>query len=114
MNNIYNTDINSTRNKSQSGLNINQNPYLNLQNNQGFTQNNQANQTQNQTFFNGDFIKGALIGAVATYILTNKNAQENIFAGVEKIKNLVSVGVEELKERIEDAKAAANSKEQEF
>ena len=28
MNNKYNTDINSTRNINQNGLNINQNPYI--------------------------------------------------------------------------------------
>jgi hypothetical protein len=84
--------------------------------NQNFIGQNPNNQTQNQSssFLNGDFIKGALIGAVATYILTNKNAQESIFETINKVKNLATAGFEELKERIEDAKAASKVNEQEF
>ncbi|HKM19044.1 MAG TPA: hypothetical protein VJY14_03175 [Aliarcobacter sp.] len=111
--NQYNTDINSTRNNNnQNGLNINQNPYINS----GVNQNNQVQNTQNQSnsFLTGDFVKGALIGAIATYVLTNKNAQETIFETINKAKNLALTGFEELKERIEDAKAASQSKEQEF
>ena len=111
MNNKYNTDINSTRNINQNGLNINQNPYITQVPNQNI-QNPTTN--QNGSLINGDFVKGVLIGAVATYILTNKNAQENIFKGFEKVKTLVTAGVEELKERMEDAKAAANAKNEEF
>ena len=110
MNNKYNTDINSTRNINQNGLNINQNPYITQVPNQNI-QNPTTN--QNWSLINGDFVKGVLIGAVATYILTNKNAQENIFKGFEKVKTLVTAGVEELKERMEDAKAAAASRDQE-
>lgn len=88
--NQYNTDINSTRNSNQNGLNINQNPYINSGVNQNFIGQNPNNQIQNQSnsFLNGDFIKGALIGAVATYILTNKNAQESIFETINKVKIL--------------------------
>ncbi|WP_198305730.1 YtxH domain-containing protein [Arcobacter vandammei] len=114
--NQYDTNINNTRNQNQSGLNFNQNPYINQNvvsnQNQNLAQNSTA--TQTNTLFNADFIKGALIGAVATYLLTNKNAQENIFKVVEKAKSLVSAGVEEMKERMEDARAAAQAKEQEF
>lgn len=112
----YDTNINNTRNQNQSGLNINQNPYINQNISQNTNQNLQQDNVLNQgnTLFNSDFLKGALIGAVATYVLTNKNAQENIFKVVEKVKSLVGAGVEELKERMEDAKAAAQSKEQEF
>ena len=114
--NQYNTDINSTRNSNQNGLNINQNPYINSGVNQNFIGQNTNSQAQNQSnsFLNGDFIKGALIGAVATYILTNKNAQESIFETINKVKNLATAGFEELKERIEDAKAASKVNEQEF
>ena len=114
--NQYNTDINSTRNSNQNGLNINQSPYINSGVNQNFIGQNPNNQIQNQSssFLNGDFIKGALIGAVATYILTNKNAQESIFETINKVKNLATAGFEELKERIEDAKAASKVNEQEF
>ena len=116
MNNNYNSDINSTRNNQQSGLNINQNPYINGGVNQNFVGQNPNNQIQNQngSFLNGDFIKGALIGAVATYILTNKNAQESIFETINKVKNLATAGFEELKERIEDAKVASKVNEQEL
>ena len=99
--NQYNTDINSTRNSDVNQNFIGQNP------------NNQM-QNQSSSFLNGDFIKGALIGAVATYILTNKNAQESIFETINKVKNLATAGFEELKERIEDAKAASKVNEQEF
>ena len=105
--NQYNTDINNTRNNNQNGLNINQNPYINSGVNQNFIGQNTNSQAQNQSnsFLNGDFIKGALIGAVATYILTNKNAQERIFKAFGKGSELFSAGIEELKERYEDAKA---------
>ena len=95
------------------------------QNTQGFgngfggTQNTQANTQGNATsalssFFNSgnsqqDFLKGAFIGAVATFILTNKDAQKAIFKGFAKISSLFEMGIEELKERYEDAKAEVDS-----
>lgn len=67
------------------------------------------------SFFNSgnsqqDFLKGAFIGAVATFILTNKDAQKAIFKGFAKISSLFEMGVEELKERYEDAKAEVDAK----
>lgn len=112
--NQYNTDINSTRNQSQNGLNINQNPYINQNVNPVSNQAMPNNTTQNQSFFNADFVKGALIGAVATYFLTNKNAQENIFNLFAKANEFASAGIEELKERMEDAKAAMEARKEEF
>ena len=106
-NNQYDINIESTRAKTtQTGININQNPYINqnfnpLQNN---VQQNTSSTTQ-RGFNNGDFIKGALIGALATYLLTNKNAQETIMKTIGKGSELFSAGIEELKERYEDAKA---------
>lgn len=80
------------------------------------TQNNaQANTTSAlSSFFNSgnsqqDFLKGAFIGAVATFILTNKDAQKAIFKGFAKISSLFEMGIEELKERYEDAKAEVDS-----
>ena len=111
--NQYDINIENSRPKNlQNGVNINQNPYIN----QNFNplQNQPQVNTPQSTFSNGDFIKGALIGAVATYILTNKNAQESIFETINKVKNLATAGFEELKERIEDAKAASKVNEQEF
>jgi hypothetical protein len=106
-NNPYDINIESTRPKTtQTGININQNPYINqnfnpLQNN---VQQNTSSTTQ-RGLNNGDFIKGALIGALATYLLTNKNAQETIMKTIGKGSELFSAGIEELKERYEDAKA---------
>jgi hypothetical protein len=106
-NNPYDINIESTRPKTvQTGININQNPYINqnfnpLQNN---LQQNTSSTTQSG-FNNGDFIKGALLGALATYLLTNKNAQETIMKTIGKGSELFSAGIEELKERYEDAKA---------
>ena len=91
------------------------------QNNYGANQStNQNANSQNATsalssFFNSgntqnDFLKGAFIGAVATFILTNKDAQKAIFKGFAKISSLFEMGIEELKERYEDAKAEVDSK----
>ena len=85
----------------------------------GANQSTQANTQGNATsalssFFNSgnsqqDFLKGAFIGAVATFILTNKDAQKAIFKGFAKISSLFEMGIEELKERYEDAKAEVDS-----
>ncbi len=56
-----------------------------------------------------DFLKGALIGAVATFVLTNKDTQRAIFKGFAKLSALFEMGIEEMKERYEDAKAEAQS-----
>lgn len=98
-NNPYIKNVNSTSN--QSNLNF---------------QNNQNNQNAQNGFLDGvfgsngsgDFLKGALIGAAATYILTNESAQRAIFKGFAKISTLFECGLEELKERYEDAKAEAS------
>ena len=109
-NNQYDISIESTRKQNvQTGVNINQNPYINQNLNQNFNPLQQNQQTQitpvQSGFNNGDFIKGALIGALATYLLTNKNAQETIMKTVGKGSELFSAGIEELKERYEDTKA---------
>lgn len=83
--------------------------------NQSTQTNAQANTTSAlSSFFNSgnlqqDFLKGAFIGAVATFILTNKDAQKAIFKGFAKISSLFEMGIEELKERYEDAKAEVDS-----
>lgn len=114
MNNNYDINIENTRPKNiQNGVNINQNPYINQNAVQNVNQNlnplqntsSTLNPTTQSSFNNGDFIKGALIGALATYLLTNKNAQETIMKTVGKGSELFSAGIEELKERYEDAKA---------
>ena len=84
--------------------------------NQNFTNfganfNGYADQGTNGSFFSkmrtNEFLTGALLGAAAAYILTNKTAQEAILQGFVKMGNLFSAGIEELKERYEDAKASA-------
>jgi hypothetical protein len=110
-NNQYEINIENTRPRNiQTGVNINQNPYINQAAKQNFNplQNNpqqSSPSTQESGFNNGDFIKGVLIGALATYLLTNKNAQETIMKTIGKGSELFSAGIEELKERYEDAKA---------
>ena len=105
--NQYDINIENTRPKNmQNTANINQNPYINHGMNP--VQNNQSpvnNQITQNGFNSSDFIKGALIGAAATYLLTNKNAQESILKAFGKGSELFSAGIEELKERYEDAKA---------
>lgn len=86
-NNGYNT--NTTQNQNTNGL------FANPLNNQNNTQR--------------DFIVGALIGAAASFILTNENAQKALLKGFAKISSLFEMGIEELKERYEDAKAEVNS-----
>ena len=101
----YDINIENTRPQNlQNGFNINQNPYINqglnpLQNPQ------QSNNLTKSGFTSGDFIKGALLGAAVTYLLTNKNAQETIMKAFGKGSEFFSAGIEELKERYEDAKA---------
>ncbi|XPV69526.1 MAG: YtxH domain-containing protein [Halarcobacter sp.] len=95
----YDTNIESTRVNAAANMNMQQNPYIN----QGI--NNQPVQNNQSTFNNADFIKGALIGAAATYLLTNKNAQQTIMKAFSKGNELFQAGMEELKERYEDAKA---------
>ena len=101
---------------------INNNPYIQNLNSNRTSQNSQPtpntqpmHSSQNgflDGIFSGsngsDFLKGALIGAAATYILTNENAQRAIFKGFAKLSTLFECGLEELKERYEDAKAEAN------
>lgn len=104
-------------------LSANQNSNQNTQNTSNQTSNTNAQNTTQSTgvtnaissFFNSgnsqqDFLKGAFIGAVATFILTNKDAQKAIFKGFAKISSLFEMGVEELKERYEDAKAEVDAK----
>ena len=98
-NNPYIKNVNSTSN--QSNLN-----FQNIQNNQN-TQNGFLDGIFGSNG-SGDFLKGALIGAAATYILTNESAQRAIFKGFAKISTLFECGLEELKERYEDAKAEAS------
>lgn len=79
-----------------------QNPYLNQ------TNTAQGGILATLTAQRGEILKGAAIGAVATFILTNPTTQNAIFKGIAKLSSLLEMGVEELKERYEDAKAEVN------
>ncbi len=109
--NMYNTDINSTRPVDNiQNTQLEQNPYINQQTNIDQNPINTTNTQSQSVFTNGDFVKGALIGAAVTFLLTNKNAQETIFKAASKGSELFQAGMEELKERYEDAKAQMESK----
>ncbi|WP_242469303.1 YtxH domain-containing protein [Rhabdochromatium marinum] len=56
-------------------------------------------------FTNDRFIKGALIGAAAAYLLTNESVQRTLIKSAVRTWSLVQTGVEEVKERFHDAEA---------
>lgn len=96
--------------KSSVNQNANQNNYNANQNANNISATNALSSFFNSGNSQNDFLKGAFIGAVATFILTNKDAQKAIFKGFAKISSLFEMGIEELKERYEDAKAEVDSK----
>ena len=73
-----------------------------LQNNMPTTQ-----PLPNDSSATADFIKGALIGAAVTYLLTNEKVQDALFKTAAKTSGMFQAGMEEVKERYEDAKAEA-------
>jgi hypothetical protein len=66
-------------------------------------------------FGNDRFVKGLLIGAAATYLLTNESVQRTAIKGVVHVWSALQAGIEEAKERFHDAEAelhhAARSKD---
>ena len=81
---------------------LNSNPYIN-KDEQG---NAVAPNTSLLSNFNTKhFIIGAAIGAVGAYLLTNEKAQKALFKTVAKGAQAFQAGIEEMKERFEDAKA---------
>jgi oxidoreductase len=62
-----------------------------------------------ENFNAAGFLKGALLGGITAYILTNPKAQEMLFSAIVKGANLLQAGFEELKERFEDVKAQIES-----
>ena len=97
-NNANNMQQNSMRNDQK------QNPYY-QQNPQNQQQPQSVMDSMFKSFDTQNFLKGALIGAVGAYLLTNENAQKTIFKTFAKGADMLSIGVEEIKERMEDAKA---------
>jgi hypothetical protein len=74
---------------------------------------NQATQ-QNSPFFNvGNerFLRGLVMGAAATYILTNEKVQRSTIKGMVRVWSTWQGGVEELKERFQDAEAELRATE---
>jgi hypothetical protein len=73
-----------------------------------------SRQTSFLNFGNDRFLKGLLIGAAATYLLTNEGVQRTAIKGVVQIWSALQGGIEEVKERFHDAEAelhhAAQSK----
>lgn len=62
-------------------------------------------QPRNVSSSNDRFLKGLLIGAAAAYLLTNESVQRTAIKGAVKAWSLLQGGVEELKERFQDAEA---------
>ena len=59
------------------------------------------------------FIRGLLIGGAAAYLLTNDTVQRAAIKGAVKAWSTLQGGVEELKERFQDAEAELRLAEQE-
>jgi len=90
-----------------------QNPYYNINPIQTQTPTQTANMDSLLgSFDTTNFLKGALIGAVGAYLLTNENAQKTIFKTFAKGADMFSAGIEELKERMEDAKAELEAEQE--
>ncbi len=107
MKNPYNKFIGGTSKRP----NKRGNPFYNL--GASNTPNNQNNTNISSNpiagFNSSDFVKGALIGAAAAYLLSNKKVQESLFKTVAKGTTMFQMGMEELKERYEDAQAEIES-----
>jgi Na+/H+-translocating membrane pyrophosphatase len=56
------------------------------------------------------YLKGALLGAAVTYLLTNPKVQRAMVKGVVTLWTTVQGGVEEVKEQIQDIKAEMSMK----
>jgi len=113
MNNQYDINIENSRPKDiQQNANINQNPYINQNTNSLSNMQQPLPQNNGSSFNTGDFIKGALLGAAVTYLLTNKTAQDTAMKAFGKGSELFGAGIEELKERYEDMKAQIQAQQE--
>ncbi|MDR0747563.1 MAG: hypothetical protein LBE89_06710 [Helicobacteraceae bacterium] len=57
------------------------------------------------------FIKGALLGGAAAFLLTNKSAQEAIFKAIVRLGTAGAEAFEEMKDRFEEAKAQVEAEQ---
>lgn len=67
------------------------------------------------SFFNfkdEKFLKGAITGAALTFILTNESLQKNTIKSLVKLWNTLQGGIEEVKERFQDAEAEIKAEQQ--
>lgn len=71
----------------------------------GFFNSMGSRQNANGLFGSNSFITGIVLGAAATYFLTDENAQKKLFKLIAKGTEMFQMGIEEMKERFEDAKA---------
>lgn len=105
-------------NSTNLGANM-QNPYFNQQANSNIGLQNPYMQNVNSSItgtisdmlFGGTnserFLKGVILGAAATYLMTNEKAQQAIMKAGVKLATEFAGGLAEMKERFEDAKAEA-------
>lgn len=84
-----------------------QNPYINMS-----ATNQPVQDSLLAAFDTKNFLVGATIGALGAYILTNENAQKAIFKTIAGGSQMFQAGIEELKERYEDAKAELEASRQ--
>jgi hypothetical protein len=56
------------------------------------------------------YVKGLLLGAALTYLMTNPKVQRAVVKGVVTLWSTVQGGVEEVKEQIQDIKAEMSMK----
>ncbi len=61
-------------------------------------------------FSDGSYLKGFLMGAGITLLVTNPTVQKGIVTGAVKLWSMVQGGVEEVKEQIQDVKAEMSQK----
>lgn len=61
--------------------------------------------TTTNSLMGSSFVKGALIGAAAAYLLSNEQVQNGAIKAAVKTWSLVQGGIEEMKERFLDAEA---------
>lgn len=57
------------------------------------------------------FWKGALLGAGITLLVTSETVQKTVMKGITKMMTATSSGIEELKEKYEDAKAEVDAED---
>jgi len=75
----------------------------------------QQQQQPNRSLFslpNDRFLKGLMIGAAVTYLVTNEQVQRTTIKGLVKTWSLLQGGIEEVKERFGDAAAELHHSQQ--